>query len=362
VDVEQLVEFAKNPNSKFYECQDSNYRRDDDTQGKSFIRLGLGPGGSYFSVFTKNLVEFLKSGDRIVSVVSIPDSTIERTMSEDAAKHINPDSYVSANHCQSGSSLSLSYLARTVIEGVPTLAKWPGVEVPIVTIHPGDSDSEDDDLSARPGVVSEQGIFDSAEGVDFSSGPETVEFSPGFNEDIRGVDWGTNVKTLIFGNYFNQPVVGVDWGNVEVVIFGDGFDQPLIGINWKNVNEVLLGNRFDHPVVGVDWGIVTTLMLGDSFNQYIEGVNWGIVRYLYFGEYFNQSIIGVDWGNVWKVAFGASFDLVEYYTHPEDENVIDWKNVEIVGYDVGYGETEIYRPRVDPVPTRREEYDEVQDF
>ena len=221
VDVEQLVGFAKNPNSKFYECR--GYRSDhkrDDKVGKSFIRLGLGPGGSYFSVFTKNLVEFLKSGDRIVSVVSIPNSTVERTMSEDAAKQVNPNSYVSSNHCQDGSSLSLSYLAKTVIEGVPTLATWVGVDVPLVTRHHGDESFVGQLLprgfNISEGVISFINTFNRPILSFRLEGISEVVFGDNFNQPIENVDWG-NVKSVTFGYHFNQPVENVDWGNVEIV-------------------------------------------------------------------------------------------------------------------------------------------------
>jgi len=258
VDVEQLVGFAKNPNSKFYECRGVNHQtnhQDDDEVGKSFIRLGLGPGGSYFSVFTKNLVEFLKSGDRIVSVVSIPDSVVERTMSEDAAKQINPESYVSANHCQAGSSLSLSYLAKTVIEGIPTLAKWVGVDVPLVTLHV-DEESPDEEPYEITTLV----------GVDFNSVPHSVKFSERFNEDIRDVKWG-DVETVIFGHDFNQPIVGVDWGNVQYIEFGNNFNRPVVGVDWGFVVHVKFGTFFDQLIDGVNWEDIGVISLPIDFTH-----------------------------------------------------------------------------------------------
>jgi len=354
VDVEQLVGFAKNPNSKFYECRGVHYRSNhtlDDPLGKSFVRLGLGPGGSYFSVFTKNLVEFLKSGDRIVSVVSIPDSTVERTMSEDAAKQINPESYVSANHCQAGSSLSLSYLAKTVIEGVPTLATWPGVVVPLVTIHNGEQSTprryESVRQWTRPRLFFDV-VQDAAQsqspidrdiqteeittlvGVDFNSGPANVKFAWNFDESIIGVDWG-NVKSVEFGNNFRQPIVGVKWGNVETVKFGIRFNQPIVGVDWGNVKSVEFGNNFDQPIVGVNWGNVETIKFGMISNQPIVGVDWGNVKSIEFANNFMRPIVGVNWGNVETIKFGIRFN--------QPIVGVDWGNVKSVEFGSNFRKT-----------------------
>jgi len=318
VDVEQLVGFTKNPNSKFYECRgeyhQSNHRLDDPL-GKSFIRLGLGPGGSYFSVFTRNLTEFLKSGDRIVSVVGIPNSTVERTVSEDAAKQINPESYVSSNHCQAGSSLSLSYLAKTVIEGVPTLAKWDGVDFPA-----GMS-------SSITNVVFSSTFNESLIGVDWGNAVD-VKFGWKFNKPIVGVDWG-NVKSVSFGVDFNQPIVGVNWGNVERVRFGVGFNKPIIGVDWGNVKSVTFGEDFNKPVVGVDWGNVERVSFGGSdFNKPIVGVDWGNVKAVMFGVDFNRPIVGVDWKNVNKVTLSFGFN------HPIVG--VNWGNVADVEFGYSF--------------------------
>lgn len=132
VDLEELANLAGYKNSKFYECRGSDNRGDarkDDRRGSSIIRVPFGPGGSYFNVFTRNFNEFMNSGDRIVSIITIPNSSVERTISEDALKQLSEGAYVSTNHCQSGSSLSLSYLAKTSIEGVSTLAKYAPIAV-----------------------------------------------------------------------------------------------------------------------------------------------------------------------------------------------------------------------------------------
>jgi len=339
VDVEQLVGFAKNPNSKFYECRGVNHKSDhqlDDEVGKSFIRLGLGPGGSYFSVFTKNLVEFLKSGDRIVSVVSIPDSTIVRTMSEDAAKQINPESYVSSNHCQAGSSLSLSYLAKTVIEGVPTLGKWKGVTVPLVTMH-DEEESGEEESGEEESDEEESDEITTLVGVDFSSGPAEVTFAPWFNESIVGVEWG-NVKSVTFGAEFNQPIVDVNWGNVDYVTFGYDFNKPIIGVDWGNVKFVTFGEDFNKPIVGVDWGNVKSVTFGYEFDHPIVGVDWGNVQSVHFGRYFDHPVVGVNWRNVVRVIFGKGFSKPIFG--------VNWGNVKTVAFG-GYNANSLSRADIE---------------
>jgi len=345
VDVEQLVNFAKNPNSKFYECRGSYYQSDwrvDDPIGNSLIRLGLGPGGSYFTVFTKNFLEFLRSGDRIVSVVAIPNSVVERTMSEDAAKQITEDSYVSTNHCQAGSSLSLSYLAKTEIEGVPTLARWPGVDIPLVDQESGDEEnSTEEDHHDTEHYIPD---ITTLEGVDFSDMVYVV-FSHDFNEDIRAVDWGTSVNSVVFGDEFNQPIVGVDWGpNIEFVMFGNMFNQH-IDIDWKNVKDVTLGRMFDRDITDVNWGRIEELKLYSAvFNRDIRGTSWNNVFNLELPESFNHDISGIDWENVELVTFGTDFDQditrvnwgnvkdvnLSYSNFNRDISGVDWEGVEQV--------------------------------
>jgi len=337
VDVEQLVGFTTNPNSKFYECRGVHHltnHQDDDVIGRSFIRLGLGPGGSYFSVFTKNLVEFLKSGDRIVSVVAIPDSVVERTMSEDAAKQITPDSYVSSNHCQAGSSLSLSYLAKTVISGLDNLARWPGVDLPLYEdretdfedeeLEEEDSDFEDEEDDTEPGEIStlegganlpnEMYVFfadtfnEDVRRAVWGEDTDEIQFGRDFNQPIAGIKWGVNVKEVMFGRDFNQSIINVDWGNIESITFGKEFNRTLIGVNWKGVNDLSFGFEFNQPLTRVEFGNdVKNIKFGWGFNKPIIGVNWGGATFVKFVGNFDQPLDDVNWKGVTRLELPSNF-------------------------------------------------------
>ena len=349
VDLKQLVELLTYKNSKFYECRGADYQAEgdsDDRRGSSIIRMAFGPGGSYFSVFTNNLKDFLDAGDRIVSVVTIPNSTVERTISEDALKQRSEGAYVSTNHCQAGSSLSLSYLAKTAIEGVPILAKYDPLEYPFSLYSSSDDDaisrdSTDDYADEPPFSISSDGtvltflrnLTEPLIGFSFT-GITSVYFNEDFNSSISGIDWGLDLETLSLGNSFNQPINDVSWGRIETVDLGDAFNQPIDGVNWGSVDFLKFGYSFNQPIrQGVDWGNIAMLVLGDSFNQPINRIDWQGVSIVQFGESFNQSVKRVDWKNMKSVGFGAGFR--------HSLSGIDWKLVQDIEINDFYEDVDI---------------------
>ena len=300
VDQETLVKFATNENAKFYECTSSeDIAAENDSVGSSFIKLPLGPGGGYFSVFTKNFLEFLASGDRIVSIISIIDSTVERTISEDALKNLSEDSYVSSNHCQKGSSLDISYLEKTEIEGVPSIGKYPSVEIV-------DRVEEYVDLTGIINVTFGEDFDNSVSRVDWKD-VETVQFGDRFDHSVSDVDW-KDVWSVTFGNHFDQVISDVRWKNVEYVEFGFAFDQPINMVDWMGIRTVVFGHHFDHTLTGVDWKNVEIIELGYSFNQPIKDVEWGdATSSVSFGRRFDHSLTGVNWKNVRNVTLSSRY-------------------------------------------------------